>query len=54
MNEWYHGDVTRSRLETGDDGRPQRATRVLYDAAGVWTKRHAHWHCLDDETWRLE
>eukprot|EP00966_Prymnesium_polylepis_P118754 2744993-Prymnesium_polylepis.2 len=28
MNEWYHGDVTSSRLETGDDGRPQRATRI--------------------------
>ena len=42
MNEWYHGDMTSSHLETGDDGQPQRATRVLYDAIGPWTKRLAY------------
>ena len=51
MSAWYDGTVTSSRVETGDDGQQQRATRVAYDAVGSW-RAHACWHCLDDERWR--
>jgi hypothetical protein len=51
MDAWYDGVITSSRLEAGDDGAPQRATRVLYDATGPWRKQLAYWHCLDVETW---
>ena len=54
MEEWYHGAVTSSRIETGDDGQPQRATRIVYDATGPWKRQRAYWHCLDDETWNQE
>ena len=43
--------VTSSRTSTGDDGRPQRMTRVLYDAVEPWPPL-PYWHCLDDETWK--
>ena len=51
MDEWYAGSVTSSRTSTGDDGRPQRMTRVLYDAVEPWPPL-PYWHCLDDETWK--
>jgi hypothetical protein len=56
MEEWYAATVTSTRKVTGDDGRAQRDTHVMYDAVGPWrTKQQlAYWHCLDDEQWRLE
>ena len=51
MNEWYAGRVTSSRTSTGDDGQPQRVTRVVYDAIEPWPEL-TYWHCLDDETWQ--
>lgn len=53
MHEWFNATVTSSRLEWGDDGRPQRATHVIYDATGPWTRPRdlKHWHCLEDINW---
>lgn len=53
MNAWYHGTVTSTRTEHGDDGKPQLATRILYDAVDSW-RVLPYWHCLDDECWRRE
>ena len=53
MNEWFDATVTSSRIEAGDDGRPQRATHVTYDAVGLWTRARdlKYWHCLEDINW---
>ena len=45
-------NCTSSRLETGDDGKQQLASRLVYDAVGPWRKQLAYWHCLKNETWR--
>ena len=42
---------------TGDDGRPQLATRVVYDPVGAWgsctPKQLTYWHSLEDENYTL-
>jgi hypothetical protein len=50
MEEWYAGTLTSTRKEVGDDGRPQIASRVVYDAVAPWPSL-SYWHCLDDEQW---
>ena len=56
--EWYVGTFTSSHIEKSDDGGRQRASRVVYDATGLWAKCKAadliYWHCLDDELWHRE
>ena len=58
MRQWYNGTYTSSRVEQGDDGAPQRASRVVYDADGPWAQcpeaQLAYWHCLDDETYCVQ
>jgi hypothetical protein len=58
MDEWFACTILSTRMEKGDDGRPQRATHVQYDAQGAWAtcgpKNLQFWHCLDDERWQPE
>ena len=58
LREWFTGTYRRSRVEPSDDGGYQRASCVVYDAAGIWSqckeKDLTYWHCLDDELWRHE
>ena len=55
MNQWFAGTFKTSRVEPADGGGTQRASCVVYDAAGVWAhssvKQLTYWHCLDDEQW---
>ena len=54
--EWFAGTYTSSKVEPADDGGRQRASRVVYDAAGAWAgcskAQLTYYHCLDDELWR--
>ena len=54
--EWYTGTFTSSRVENADGGGQQRASRIVYDATGLWAKcseaQLTYWHCLDDEQWQ--
>ena len=56
MNEWFSGTYKCSRVEPADGGGHQRASCIVYDAAGLWagsTKTQlTFWHCLDDEHWQ--
>ena len=56
LGEWYSGTYTGSRVEPADGGGTQRASRVVYDAVGLWAscsaKQLTYYHCLDDERWR--
>ena len=56
IQEWHVGTFTSSRVEVGDDGALQRASRIVYDRQGRWTscstKALTYWHCLDDEVWQ--
>ena len=55
LRQWYTGTYTSSRVEKGDDGAPQRASRIVYDAVGTWSQCTAaqltYYHLLDDEAW---
>ena len=55
LKQWFDGTFTSSRLEPADDGGTQRASRIAYDAVGLWAncndKQLAYYHCLDDEQW---
>ena len=55
MNQWFAGTFKTSRIEPADGGGTQRASCVVYDAAGAWAllsaKQLTYWHCLDDEQW---
>ena len=57
LRQWFDGTYTSSRVESADDGGTQRASRVVYDAVGLWancnSKELAYYHCLDDEQWQL-
>ena len=56
IGEWFTGTFTSSQIEDADGGGQQRASRIVYDAAGAWANcsvaELAYWHCLDDELWR--
>ena len=58
LKAWYAGTYTGSRIEPADGGGTQRASRIVYDAAGDWAtctpKQLTYHHCLDDEQWQLE
>ena len=56
LKEWFTGTFKASRVEDADGGGKQRASCVVYDAAGPWAscnqKQLTYWHCLDDEQWQ--
>ena len=47
-------DFDENRGNVQDDGHVQHASRIVYDAAGAWSRPTTYWHCLRDERWRVE